>query len=53
MVNYLDKSLHQNEETRLAVVLMHDAMNKQHTADALPSIINYFKERGYEFALLK
>lgn len=53
MVRYIDRSLHQNEETRVAVVLMHDAMNKQHTVNALPSIINYFKERGYEFALLK
>ena len=31
------------------VVLMHDAGNKQATAEALPTIISYFRERGYEF----
>lgn len=31
------------------VVLMHDAGNKSATAEALPTIINYFRERGYEF----
>ncbi len=31
------------------VVLMHDASTKMTTADALPSIIQYLKEQGYEF----
>lgn len=31
------------------VVLMHDAGNKQSTADALPQIISYFRDRGFEF----
>ena len=31
------------------VVLMHDAGNKSATAEALPEIIKYFRERGYEF----
>ena len=31
------------------VLLMHDAGNKQTTAEALPQIISYFRERGYEF----
>lgn len=31
------------------VVLMHDAGNKNVTAEALPTIIQYFRERGYEF----
>lgn len=31
------------------VVLMHDAGNKKTTAEALPQIISYFKDRGYEF----
>ena len=31
------------------VVLMHDAGGKKATAEALPTIINYFRERGYEF----
>ena len=31
------------------VLLMHDAGNKKATAEALPQIISYFKERGFEF----
>ena len=31
------------------VVLMHDAGNKQTTVEALPQIISYFRERGFEF----
>lgn len=31
------------------VVLMHDAGTKQSTAEALPTIISYFRDRGYEF----
>lgn len=32
------------------VILMHDAANKQNTADALPRIIEYFIGQGYQFA---
>ena len=31
------------------VVLMHDAGNKQATAEALPTIIQYFRDREFEF----
>ena len=31
------------------VVLMHDAGNKEATAKALPTIIQYFRDRGFEF----
>ena len=31
------------------VVLMHDAGNKTATANALPTIIQYFRDRGFEF----
>ena len=31
------------------IVLMHDAGNKQATANALPTIIKYFRDRGFEF----
>ena len=31
------------------VVLMHDAGTKKATAEALPQIIAFFRERGYEF----
>ena len=52
-VSYLDKSLNENKNTKIAVVLAHDAMNKQLTADSLSSVIKYFKDRGYEFGVLK
>ena len=31
------------------VVLMHDIATKKSTADALPTIIQYFRDRGFEF----
>lgn len=31
------------------VVLMHDAGNKTATAEAMPTIIQYFRDRGFEF----
>ena len=31
------------------VVLMHDAGNKTATANALPTIIKYFRDQGFEF----
>ncbi len=35
------------------VLLMHDANSKQATIDALPSIIDYFKGKGYRFDVIK
>lgn len=31
------------------VILMHDAQAKKATAEALPQIISYLRENGYEF----
>lgn len=36
-----------------AVILMHDAPAKGTTVQALPEIIKYLKERGYEFSTLR
>lgn len=36
-------------ESNNVVVLMHDAGNKSATADALPTIIQYFRDRGFKF----
>lgn len=33
-------------------LLMHDTFGKETTADALPSIIKFFKQQGYEFKTL-
>lgn len=53
MVEYVETSLNKNVHTNVAVVLMHDAVNKQMTVDALPGIIKYFKDNGYTFGILK
>jgi len=36
----------------IVVLLMHDTYGKEETAKALPRIIQYFKENGYEFKTL-
>ncbi|MET3617668.1 peptidoglycan/xylan/chitin deacetylase (PgdA/CDA1 family) [Peptoniphilus olsenii] len=52
-VEYVRKSLQENKSTNIAVVLSHDAINKQLTADSLSSVIKYFRDNGYEFGILK
>ena len=39
-------------EPDTVVVLMHDYPSKNITREALPSIVKYFKDKGYEFARL-
>ena len=41
-----------SEDKTSVVLLMHDASDKQATVDALPEIIKYFKDNGYEFQTL-
>ncbi|MBL7575904.1 Peptidoglycan/xylan/chitin deacetylase, PgdA/CDA1 family [Peptoniphilus asaccharolyticus DSM 20463] len=53
IIETLDKSLNQNLHTDVAVVLMHDATNKQLSADSLQDVIDYFKEHNYKFGILK
>ena len=36
-----------------AIILMHDTYGKEETAKALPGIIKYLKEQGYEFKVIK
>ena len=45
------KSTVQNREK--AVILMHDKEGKEETAKALPQIIDYLKEQGFEFRTIK
>ena len=42
----LDKTVPKHNSV---VALMHDAGNKQATANALPTIIKYFRDKGFEF----
>lgn len=52
-VDYVNYSLNKNANRKIAVVLAHDAENKQLTADSLQSVIDYFKNHGYKFGVLK
>lgn len=36
-----------------AIILMHDTYGKEETAKALPEVIKYLKEQGYEFKTIK
>ena len=36
----------------MVVMLMHDTYGKEETVKALPTIIKYFKDNGYEFRTL-
>lgn len=53
MVEYADTSLQYFHEKNVVVILLHDANGKQLTVEALPKIIDHFKEQGYEFGILK
>ena len=39
-------------DKEIVVVLMHDTYGKEETAKALPQVIQYFKDNGYEFKTL-
>ncbi|MBP3929675.1 MAG: polysaccharide deacetylase, partial [Peptostreptococcaceae bacterium] len=49
LVDYAIKS---SEGKEIFVLLMHDTYGKEETAKALPQIIKYFKDNGYEFKTL-
>lgn len=36
-----------------AVILMHDTYSKEETVKALPMVIKYLKDRGYEFRIIR
>ena len=53
MYEFTVKTTLQNKNQNVIVVLMHDAENKKFTAEALPKIIQYYKDQGYVFGVLK
>lgn len=53
MVEFANTSLTYQAEQDLVVVLCHDAPGKQLTVDSLSAIIKNFKDKGYEFGILK
>ncbi|MDU4860140.1 MAG: polysaccharide deacetylase family protein [Terrisporobacter othiniensis] len=48
----LDYAIKTSEGKEMVVLLMHDTYGKEETAKALPDIIKYFKDNGYEFRTL-
>lgn len=48
----LDYAIKTSQGKDIVVLLMHDTYGKEETAKALPTIIKYFKDNGYEFKTL-
>ena len=48
----VDYAIKTSQGKEIVVLLMHDTYGKEETAKALPEIIKYFKENGYEFKTL-
>ena len=48
----LDYAIKTAKGKEMVVLLMHDTYGKEETAKALPDIIKYFKDNGYEFRTL-
>lgn len=48
-----EQSLSYTSNPNQVVILMHDAYDKDLTADALQALINHLKSEGYEFGTLK
>ena len=48
----IDYAIKTSEGKEMVVILMHDTYKKEETVKALPQIIKYFKDNGYEFKTL-
>ena len=48
----VQQAINSSEGKNMVVLLMHDTYGKEETAKALPRIIQYFKDNGYEFKTL-
>lgn len=51
-VELLDYAIRTSQGKEMVVLLMHDTYGKEQTVKALPEIIKYFKDNGYEFKTL-
>lgn len=47
-----EEAIKTSEGKEMVVLLMHDTYGKEETAKALPEIIKYYKDNGYEFKTL-
>lgn len=48
----VEHAIRTSEGKEIVVLLMHDTYGKEETAKALPQIIKYFKDNGYDFKTL-
>lgn len=48
----VQEAIKTSEGKEMVVLLMHDTYGKEETAKALPQIIKYFKDNGYQFKTL-
>ncbi|MEG0855326.1 MAG: polysaccharide deacetylase family protein [Terrisporobacter sp.] len=48
----IDYAIQTSQGKEMVVMLMHDTYGKEETVKALPQIIKYFKDNGYEFKTL-
>lgn len=48
----VDYTIKTSQGKEMVVLLMHDTYGKEETVKALPEIIKYFKDNGYEFRTL-
>ena len=53
VIKNFDKSKTFTANSDIAVILMHDAADKDLTLKALPSLIEHLKDQGYEFGILE
>lgn len=53
VIKNFDKSKTFTANSDIAVILMHDASDKDLTLKALPSLIEHLKDQGYEFGILE
>lgn len=53
VISNFEQSLNYTANPNQVVILMHDALGKDLTADALQSLIDHLKAKGYEFGILK
>lgn len=53
LANFMIRKNKQYGVGNVVVVLMHDSETKMNTAKALQKVIDYYKENGYEFGILK
>ncbi|RLK62826.1 polysaccharide deacetylase [Atopobacter sp. AH10] len=52
MITFHKKTLNYFPDRGIRVILMHDAVGKKLTLEALDAIISYYKQEGYIFAVL-